>query len=197
MFPAYTLSHVCNTFGLRIVVQQTAWDLLYNVEVYREDQPRLEMFSAMLRELFDTDVCLFYLHVRALITKYNGDGNLLEEPVLARVLRRLLLDEKLVAYVYEMLVQGDQLRDAPGHRFPVLHKHKLLEHLVDQFRRTPMAIIRRLRYNDDGSGARMMAQLQNTQRLQQRRGVLEARVREEKLKLGAWCPLFVCFLWEG
>jgi hypothetical protein len=94
-FPAYVCAHVGKVYGLKAVVQQTCWDVAYNLEVcmrvgrccvpaplrccrvftpcawyysrqvFCEQVPELQLFSNFLRELYDTDVLLFFLHARA------------------------------------------------------------------------------------------------------------------------------------
>jgi ankyrin repeat protein len=66
-FPIFVFMYLSKIFGLKILVQQTAWDLLYNLEALKEDYPEINSFSLYLREIRDIDTTLFFLHCREII----------------------------------------------------------------------------------------------------------------------------------
>ena len=63
-FPEAVYIYISKVHGLADLVTQACWDLLYSVETLSVEWPELELFGMFLRELYDTDVCLFFLHVR-------------------------------------------------------------------------------------------------------------------------------------
>lgn len=56
-------------YGLRSLVAQTCWDLLYNTHALRKDHLEVEVFARFLEEFYDPDDLLFFLYVRNVIQK--------------------------------------------------------------------------------------------------------------------------------
>lgn len=69
IFPAFVIKRLATVQGLQKIVDQTCWDLLYNVHVYRKDYLEVEIFARFLQEFYDHDDLLFYLYVRSVISK--------------------------------------------------------------------------------------------------------------------------------
>eukprot|EP00753_Platysulcus_tardus_P015520 PLAT5035.9.p1 GENE.PLAT5035.9~~PLAT5035.9.p1 ORF type:complete len:721 (+),score=335.59 PLAT5035.9:72-2165(+) len=69
LFPVYVVDHFSKKFGLRSIVDQQCWDLLYNVHAMRKDTLQIEVFARFLQEYYDPDDLLFFLYVRSCIQK--------------------------------------------------------------------------------------------------------------------------------
>ena len=69
VFPAFVVKRLSTRVGLRSIVDQTCWDLLYNSHVYRRDYLEVEMFCRFLQEFYDHDDLLFFLYVRSVVAK--------------------------------------------------------------------------------------------------------------------------------
>ena len=69
IFPAFVVRRMCMKVGLRTLVDQTCWDLLYNSHIYRRDYLEVEMFCRFLQEFYDHDDLLFFLYVRSVVAK--------------------------------------------------------------------------------------------------------------------------------
>lgn len=69
IFPAYVVRRLSVRAGLRSIVDQTCWDLLYNTHVYRRDYLEVEVFARFLQEFYDHDDLLFFLYVRSVVAK--------------------------------------------------------------------------------------------------------------------------------
>lgn len=66
-FASFVYMYLSKMFGLKLLIHQTAWDMLYNLEYLKEDYPEAMIFSLFLREVRDIDSTLFYLHCREII----------------------------------------------------------------------------------------------------------------------------------
>lgn len=69
IFPVFVVRRLGTRVGLKSLVDQTCWDMLYSVHVYRQDYLELEIFARFLQEFYDHDDLLFYLYVRSVICK--------------------------------------------------------------------------------------------------------------------------------
>ena len=69
IFPVFVVRRLGTNCGLKSLVDQTCWDLLYNTHVYRRDYLELEVFARFLQEFYDHDDLLFFLYVRSVIAK--------------------------------------------------------------------------------------------------------------------------------
>lgn len=69
IFPAFVVKRLNTKVGLRSLVDQTCWDLLYNAHIYRRDYLEVEMFCRFLQEFYDHDDLLFFLYVRSVVAK--------------------------------------------------------------------------------------------------------------------------------
>lgn len=69
IFPVFVVKRMSMKVGLRSLVDQTCWDLLYNAHVYRRDYLEVEMFCRFLQEFYDHDDLLFFLYVRSVVAK--------------------------------------------------------------------------------------------------------------------------------
>lgn len=69
IFPVFVVRRLGTRVGLKSLVDQTCWDLLYSVHLYRQDYLELEIFARFLQEFYDHDDLLFYLYVRSVISK--------------------------------------------------------------------------------------------------------------------------------
>ena len=55
--------------GLKNLVDQTCWDLLYNALRYRAEITEVEIFLRFLQEFYDQNDLLFFLYVRAVVAR--------------------------------------------------------------------------------------------------------------------------------
>ena len=69
IFPAYVVRRLSMRAGLRSLVDQNCWDLLYNTHIYRRDYLEVEVFARFLQEFYDHDDLLFFLYVRSVVSK--------------------------------------------------------------------------------------------------------------------------------
>ena len=69
IFPVFAVRRLSMRVGLRSLVDQTCWDLLYNTHMYRKDYLEVEMFARFLQEFYDHDDLLFFLYVRSVVAK--------------------------------------------------------------------------------------------------------------------------------
>mmetsp|Transcript_7896 Transcript_7896/g.28005 ORF Transcript_7896/g.28005 Transcript_7896/m.28005 type:complete len:567 (-) Transcript_7896:104-1804(-) len=71
-FPVFVIDFFSKRYGLRQLVEQTCWDLLYNVHLLRKEELEVEMFARFLEEYYDADDLLFFLYVRSVTQKEVG-----------------------------------------------------------------------------------------------------------------------------
>lgn len=69
IFPVFVIRRMCTLVGLKALVDQTCWDMLYNIHLYRQDYLEVELFARFLKEHYDYDDLLFFLYVRSVISK--------------------------------------------------------------------------------------------------------------------------------
>lgn len=69
IFPVFVIRRLGTNMGLKQLLDQTCWDLLYSLDQYRKDYLECELFARFLSELYDADDLLFYLYVRSVIAK--------------------------------------------------------------------------------------------------------------------------------
>jgi len=69
--PSLLLQFLGRSFGTKAMVNQTLLDLMVCVELHRTS-PEVELFSLFLRELYDEDCFVFFLHSRNLVVKRLG-----------------------------------------------------------------------------------------------------------------------------
>jgi len=69
LFPVFVIRRMCTLVGLKALVDQTCWDILYNIHLYRQDYLEVELFARFLKEHYDYDDLLFFLYVRSVISK--------------------------------------------------------------------------------------------------------------------------------
>ena len=68
-FPVFIVRQLSTLVGLKSLVEQTCWDLLYNSQFYRNDFLEVEIFMRFLQEFYDQDDLLFFLYVRAVVAR--------------------------------------------------------------------------------------------------------------------------------
>jgi hypothetical protein len=56
-------------YGLRSLIDQSCWDLLYNIHRFRKENIEVEVFARFLEEMYDPDDLLFFLYVRSVVAK--------------------------------------------------------------------------------------------------------------------------------
>jgi len=71
-FPIFVVDFFSKRYGLRTIVDQNCWDLLFNVNLYREKHLEVAIFGRFLEEFYDPDDLLFFLYVRSTIQKEIG-----------------------------------------------------------------------------------------------------------------------------
>ena len=69
MFPVFAIRRMCTLQGLSKIVDQTCWDMLYNIHKYRQQYLEVELFARFLKEHYSYDDLLFFLYVRNVISK--------------------------------------------------------------------------------------------------------------------------------
>jgi len=69
IFPVFVVRRLGTRVGLKSLLDQTCWDLMYSTHVYRQDYLELEIFARFLQEFYDHDDLLFFLYVRSVICK--------------------------------------------------------------------------------------------------------------------------------
>ena len=70
--PDFVFEHLAKMYGLRVLVAQACWDMLYTLELMRPRYKNVEVFSRFLRELYDEDDTLFFLYVRNIVQDEFG-----------------------------------------------------------------------------------------------------------------------------
>ena len=68
-FPVFLVRQLSTLVGLKNLVDQTCWDLLFNAQRYRSDFLEVEVFMRFLQEFYDQDDLLFFLYVRAVVAR--------------------------------------------------------------------------------------------------------------------------------
>jgi hypothetical protein len=68
-FPTFVVEFFTKRFGLRSLVDQQCWDLLYNTHKLRRDHLDVEVFARFVEEAYDPDDLLFFLYVRSVVQK--------------------------------------------------------------------------------------------------------------------------------
>ena len=71
-FPIFVVDFFSKRYGLRTLVDQNCWELLFNVNLYREKHLEVAIFGRFLEEFYDPDDLLFFLYVRSTIQKEIG-----------------------------------------------------------------------------------------------------------------------------
>eukprot|EP01040_Poterioochromonas_malhamensis_P007297 gene7297-7873_t len=69
IFPIFVCRRLGTNVGLKSLVDQTCWDLLFSADYYRNDYLECELFARFLQEFYDHNDLLFYLYVRSVIAK--------------------------------------------------------------------------------------------------------------------------------
>jgi len=69
IFPVFVTDFLGKRFGLRSLVDQHAWDLIYNVHALRKQSLEVEIFARFLEEYYDPDDLLFFLYVHSVVEK--------------------------------------------------------------------------------------------------------------------------------
>lgn len=67
-FPVFVYKRLSTVLGLRFIIEQNSWDLLFNVDRLRSDYLEVEIFARFLQEFYDADDLLFFLYVRSVIS---------------------------------------------------------------------------------------------------------------------------------
>lgn len=68
-FPGFVVDFVSKRYGLRSLVDQSCWDLLYNLHKLRKEHLEVEVFARFVEEMYDPDDLLFFLYVRSVVQK--------------------------------------------------------------------------------------------------------------------------------
>ncbi|KAG6944760.1 hypothetical protein JG688_00016928, partial [Phytophthora aleatoria] len=63
--PFFARRFIHHSLGLPELADQECMDLMYNIELTREQYPQVSLFASFLREIFDEDTLLFFLFVRS------------------------------------------------------------------------------------------------------------------------------------
>lgn len=85
-FPIFIHEHLCTIYGLKHLVDQTCWDLMYNTQLLRGGNIHVETFGLFLEEVFDENDLLFYLYVRSVLqTELMRSTHTKDSPVEATI----------------------------------------------------------------------------------------------------------------
>jgi len=68
-FPTFVVEFFTKRYGLRSLIDQSCWDLLYNIHRFRKENIEVEVFARFLEEMYDPDDLLFFLYVRSVVAK--------------------------------------------------------------------------------------------------------------------------------
>lgn len=68
-FPAFVVEFFSKRYGLRGLVDQNCWDLLYNAHRLRKEHLEVEIFGRFVEEYYDPDDLLFFTYVRSMVQK--------------------------------------------------------------------------------------------------------------------------------
>jgi hypothetical protein len=68
----FVMDFFVKKYGLKSLVDQTCWDLLYNLHALRKDHLEAEVFGRFLEETYDPDDMLFFLYVRSVVQRELG-----------------------------------------------------------------------------------------------------------------------------
>ena len=72
-FPVFVVDFFTKRYGLRSLIDQTAWDLLASVAALRQSVKEVDLFARFLSEdAYDADDVLFFLYVRSVAQKELG-----------------------------------------------------------------------------------------------------------------------------
>ena len=66
-FPVFVVDHFSKMYGLRNLVDQNCWDMLYNVHALRKHYLEVEIFARFIEEYYDDKDLLFYLYARNVV----------------------------------------------------------------------------------------------------------------------------------
>ena len=72
IMPYFVFQFLQDKFGLSHLVLQACYDFMYNIEKMLEHFPQVEAFAFFMRELWEEDDLLFYLHLRNLLQSEFG-----------------------------------------------------------------------------------------------------------------------------
>ena len=85
-FPVFIYETWGKLYGLKHLVDQTCWDLLYNTQCLRKNNIHVETFGLFLEEVFDENDLLFYLYVRSVLqTELMRSTHVKQSPVEATI----------------------------------------------------------------------------------------------------------------
>ncbi|KAG9408204.1 hypothetical protein AC1031_021450 [Aphanomyces cochlioides] len=87
-FPLFVRAYLDHSLGLVSLADQDALDLLFNVELNRDNFPSIALFAVFLREIEDEEGVLFYAHCRAVIQATFGLSLKSNEKLLADAVSR-------------------------------------------------------------------------------------------------------------
>mgnify|MGYP005990980443 CR=1 FL=1 len=68
-YPSFVVEFFSKRYGLPQLIDQTCWDLLYNVHAARKEYLEVEVFARFVEEYYDPDDLLFFLYVRSVVQK--------------------------------------------------------------------------------------------------------------------------------
>ena len=68
-FPVFVVDHFSKLYGLRALVDQSCWDMLYNLHALRKHYLEVEIFARFTEEYYDDKDLLFFLYARSVIQK--------------------------------------------------------------------------------------------------------------------------------
>ena len=119
IFPIFVLKTLGSNTGLRTIVDQICWDLLYSLHVYREEFLEVEVFARFLQEYYDQSDLMFFLYARSMLVKhlhFNFKSRWLHGPVstnkdnssnIGDSRKNLFLTYKECSYITKMIYGGD------------------------------------------------------------------------------------------
>jgi hypothetical protein len=110
IFPVFVVDAFSKRFGLRSLVDQNCWDMLFNVHALRKQHLEVEVFARFLEEFYDPDDLLFFLYVRSVVQKMLGVTfrTRWKDARGSRAPKTLVLDKKQCVSVSRTVFGSDQ-----------------------------------------------------------------------------------------
>lgn len=189
VMPFFVHSFITNSLGLKTIAEKECIDLLYTIESCLEDFPQVKLMSFFLRELYDQDTILYYLHVRHVMQQefgfqfklkqkllhgtrlFHQDGAVIvhNDPRLSDGTQQVFLSDFSCTSIVKMLLKSGKLAHYLIHEYfkmefqnkmiPAIDFLLLMLHL---FRDISSDIVAKFKYNDDGEMLNTLGRLQET-----------------------------------
>ena len=105
----FVYQHLSKIFGLKAIVDQICWDILYTVTLLEDDFREIRLFSMFLREIWDENVMIFKLFCRNNIQSLFPVRFKLKGKIIEHVPQMHMPPEAIVVEKHPMNVYGQKL----------------------------------------------------------------------------------------